>query len=352
MRYGSEEVTTYVEWYEAQARPNPPQQVHDYWWATWWKIALGMRMGQDLRADIAVLQEAVLTPPKNVAGSALSDEETIERPPKKGDEGKGKGNDRKGRWKKRQYKDTQDQWWKKSQWQTPSPDAQEAHWVRHHRARPVRWDWGGTLPDQTGVRHAPHQGRRPDHRPDGPEADPDRGRAMTANAAPLPLHGQAHAGGAEHTNATPLWIPVRERHHGHKPRQGQLRCPARPAGLSDFGWVNRPRLWWTSIDWKLNTTTPRNDEATSTSTRASTYTRVSPPADWLRRRLQRQRRMIMAARRPRPPGPDPHARWLTDKSATFLATSYGMTVWFHLAMCFGATASVWNFSRVTDAPHS
>ena len=32
--YGSEEeVTTYVEWYEAQARrrPNALQQVHDYW---------------------------------------------------------------------------------------------------------------------------------------------------------------------------------------------------------------------------------------------------------------------------------------------------------------------------------
>ena len=36
-------------------------------------------------------------------------------------------------------------------------------------------------------------------------------------------------------------------------------------------------------------------------------------------------------------------------SATFLATDYIMTLWFHVAMCFGATASVWNFNRAADA---
>ena len=34
---------------------------------------------------------------------------------------------------------------------------------------------------------------------------------------------------------------------------------------------------------------------------------------------------------------------------TFLATTAGMTLWFHNAMCFGAAASVWNFNRAADA---
>ena len=34
---------------------------------------------------------------------------------------------------------------------------------------------------------------------------------------------------------------------------------------------------------------------------------------------------------------------------TFLATKHGVTFWFHLAMNFGATASVWNFNRAADA---
>ena len=36
-------------------------------------------------------------------------------------------------------------------------------------------------------------------------------------------------------------------------------------------------------------------------------------------------------------------------NATFLHTEHGLTLWFHLAMCFGAAASVWNFNRVADA---
>ena len=35
--------------------------------------------------------------------------------------------------------------------------------------------------------------------------------------------------------------------------------------------------------------------------------------------------------------------------ATFLHTDNGLTLWFHLAMCFGAAALVWNFNRVADA---
>ena len=36
-------------------------------------------------------------------------------------------------------------------------------------------------------------------------------------------------------------------------------------------------------------------------------------------------------------------------SGTFLATPAGLTLWFHLAMCFGAAASVWNFTCLAIA---
>ena len=36
-------------------------------------------------------------------------------------------------------------------------------------------------------------------------------------------------------------------------------------------------------------------------------------------------------------------------SGTFLAGPHGVTMWFHVAMCFGAAASVWNFNRTADA---
>ena len=161
--------------------PERPSTGPRLWWATSWKIALGMRMGKtfgqvtaEIMADIAALQEAVLTAPKNVAGkcgkgnrpnaNASNDEETVESPPK----GKGKG--RKGQCKKRQYEDTQHQWWKKSQWQSPG------------RPRPS----SRFLGDRAGVRQRPgnadalgcaqgryQQRRRPDHR-DGPRGGPRR----------------------------------------------------------------------------------------------------------------------------------------------------------------------------------
>ena len=36
-------------------------------------------------------------------------------------------------------------------------------------------------------------------------------------------------------------------------------------------------------------------------------------------------------------------------SGTFLAGPHGVTMWFHMAMCFGAAASVWNLNRTADA---
>ena len=36
-------------------------------------------------------------------------------------------------------------------------------------------------------------------------------------------------------------------------------------------------------------------------------------------------------------------------SGTFLPAPEGITMWFHMAMCFGAAASVWNFNRTADA---
>ena len=38
-----------------------------------------------------------------------------------------------------------------------------------------------------------------------------------------------------------------------------------------------------------------------------------------------------------------------SQCGTFLATKHGVTFWFHMAMNFGATASVWNFNRAADA---
>ena len=36
-------------------------------------------------------------------------------------------------------------------------------------------------------------------------------------------------------------------------------------------------------------------------------------------------------------------------SGTFVAGEAGVTLWFHLAMCFGAAPSVWHFNRTADA---
>ena len=38
-----------------------------------------------------------------------------------------------------------------------------------------------------------------------------------------------------------------------------------------------------------------------------------------------------------------------EHCATFLPTAAGVTLWMHMAMCFGAAASVWNFNRAGDA---
>ena len=38
-----------------------------------------------------------------------------------------------------------------------------------------------------------------------------------------------------------------------------------------------------------------------------------------------------------------------EHCATFLPTAAGVTLWMHMAMCFGAAASVWNFNRAGGA---
>ncbi|CAE7567933.1 unnamed protein product, partial [Symbiodinium microadriaticum] len=61
----------------------------------------------------------------------------------------------------------------------------------------------------------------------------------------------------------------------------------------------------------------------------------------LARRMAQDRRRLNAYR-----------QWPVRRPAhcgTFLATKHGVTFWFHLAMNFGATASVWNFNRAADA---
>ena len=79
----------------------------------------------DIMGDIASLQEAVLTPPKNTPkkggkgsrpnATAAHDKDAPDKPPRKGDKGKGKGKGKRNQWRKRQYDDGQDQWWKKNQ---------------------------------------------------------------------------------------------------------------------------------------------------------------------------------------------------------------------------------------------
>ena len=79
----------------------------------------------EVMADIASLRETVLAPPKNTPNkggkgsrpnaSLTYDEDVTDKPPRKGDKGKGKG--KRNQWRKRQYDDGQDQWWKKNQWQ-------------------------------------------------------------------------------------------------------------------------------------------------------------------------------------------------------------------------------------------
>ena len=129
-----EDVEQYVEWYKAKARSRPDalQQVHDYWYACAWRIALAMRLGtsfgevtRDIMADVTAFQEAVLAPasrPKqsikggrhNVRNDTA---ETSERPPRKGDKGKSKGKGKGNAWKKRQWHDhTNDQGWRRQPW--------------------------------------------------------------------------------------------------------------------------------------------------------------------------------------------------------------------------------------------
>ena len=66
-----QDVEQYVEWYKAKARSRPDalQQVHDYWYACAWRIALAMRLGKSfgevtrkIMADVTSFQEAVLNP--------------------------------------------------------------------------------------------------------------------------------------------------------------------------------------------------------------------------------------------------------------------------------------------------
>jgi len=47
-----------------------------------------------------------------------------------------------------------------------------------------------------------------------------------------------------------------------------------------------------------------------------------------------------------------YRQWPVHRPAecgTFLRTEHGVAFWYHLAMNFGATASVWNFNRSADA---
>ena len=69
-----DEVEKYIDWYKAKvrSRPNALQQVHDYWWACAWRIALAMRLNtsfseitREITQDVTSFQEAVLLPAAN-----------------------------------------------------------------------------------------------------------------------------------------------------------------------------------------------------------------------------------------------------------------------------------------------
>ena len=111
---------TYIDWYKAKARsrPNALQQVHDYWFACAWRIALAMlgmsckEVTTDIMQDVTAYNEQDDTP--------------LERP-WKGSKGKNKN---KGKGKGKQaleetpWDQSNDQWWKRqtwqSQWYTPN----------------------------------------------------------------------------------------------------------------------------------------------------------------------------------------------------------------------------------------
>ena len=68
------DVEKYIDWYKAKAklRPNALQQVHDYWWACAWRIALAMRLNKtfaevttEIMQEVTAFQEAVLLPAQN-----------------------------------------------------------------------------------------------------------------------------------------------------------------------------------------------------------------------------------------------------------------------------------------------
>ena len=121
-----EDVEQYVEWYKAKARSRPDalQQVHEYWYACAWRIALAMRLGTsfgevtgDIMADVTAFQEAVLAPASRRKQSGKGGRynvrndtaEVSQRPPRKAYKGKSKGKSKgKGKgnaWKKREWDD-------------------------------------------------------------------------------------------------------------------------------------------------------------------------------------------------------------------------------------------------------
>ncbi|CAE7477634.1 PUB3, partial [Symbiodinium sp. CCMP2456] len=118
--------------------------------------------------------------------------------------------------------------------------------------------------------------------------------------------------------------------------QPVFACP------SDFGWVSRPRLWWTS-DWRRS-----GHNATMSAGDVPTHHFLGDIVDF-----------ILAAWcegwDPKVFGHDlqnAYRQWAVrfpGHCGTFLPTDQGVTLWFHYAMCFGAAASVWNFNRAADA---
>ncbi|OLP91089.1 hypothetical protein AK812_SmicGene27264 [Symbiodinium microadriaticum] len=96
-------------------------------------------------------------------------------------------------------------------------------------------------------------------------------------------------------------------------------------------------------DWRRS-----GHNSTVTIADVPTHRFVGSFVDLARRMAQERRRLVVF-------GHDllnAYRQWPVRRPShcgTFLATKHGVTFWFHMAMNFGATASVWNFNRAADA---
>ena len=105
------------------------------------------------------------------------------------------------------------------------------------------------------------------------EADPDaKAIIIWAAARPVILHTKVIGGASSSPLMNDVRLKTQPRRFGFLYENVVMRpamanevskaLDAQPVlgCASDFGWVNRPRLWWTSIDWKRHPNDPLDDK--------------------------------------------------------------------------------------------